>query len=138
MRDYNILYELWREKATADQDLIAELENVKGDDKEILERFWRDLEFGTGGLRGVIGAGTNRMNVYTVGQATQGLADYLNENFDTPTVAIGHDSRNKSDLFAKEAASVLAGNGIKVYFYKELKPTPMVSFAIRSLNAAPA
>jgi phosphoglucomutase len=136
MRDYNILYELWREKATADQDLIAELENVKGDDKEILERFWRDLEFGTGGLRGVIGAGTNRMNVYTVGQATQGLADYLNENFDTPTVAIGHDSRNKSDLFAKEAASVLAGNGIKVYFYKELKPTPMVSFAIREFKCS--
>lgn len=136
MRDYKSIYEIWLKKAVAEPELKKELEDIKDNDSEILDRFWRDLEFGTGGLRGVIGAGTNRMNIYTVGQATQGLADYLNEHFRNPSVAIGHDSRINSDLFARRAASVLAGNGIKVYFYKELKPTPMVSFAIREFKCS--
>ena len=129
--DINALYNEWLEKATGDPDLKAELESFKGNDDEILDRFYRSLEFGTAGLRGVIGAGTNRMNIYTVGRATQGLADYLNANYDNPSVAIGYDSRIKSDLFSKEAASVLAANGVKVYIYDELEPTPCLSYAIR-------
>ncbi len=130
------LYNEWLNKAVEDKDLTAELESVKGNDEEIYDRFYRTLEFGTAGLRGIIGAGTNRMNVYTVNQATQGLADYLKENFEKPSVAIAHDSRNKSDLFAKSAACVLAANGIKVYLYKELVPTPMLSFAVRRLECS--
>lgn len=129
------LYTQWLEKATADPDLQAELQAIAGQDEKIRDRFDRSLEFGTAGLRGVIGAGTNRMNVYTVGRATQGLADYLNAKYDHPSVAIGYDSRIKSDLFSKEAAAVLAGNGIKVYLYKELEPTPCLSFAVRQLGA---
>lgn len=129
--DINALYNEWLEKATGDPDLKAELESIKGNDDEILDRFYRSLEFGTAGLRGVIGAGTNRMNIYTVGRATQGLADYLNANYDNPSVAIGYDSRIKSDLFSKEAASVLAANGVKVYIYDELEPTPCLSYSIR-------
>ena len=129
--DINALYNEWLEKATGDPDLKAELESIKDNDDEILDRFYRSLEFGTAGLRGVIGAGTNRMNIYTVGRATQGLADYLNANYDNPSVAIGYDSRIKSDLFSKEAASVLAANGVKVYIYDELEPTPCLSYAIR-------
>ncbi len=136
MNDVKALYELWRTKATLDPDLIAELDSVAGNDDEISDRFYKSLEFGTGGLRGVIGAGTNRMNVYTVGQATQGLADYLNEAFDEPSVAIAYDSRIKSDVFAKEAAGVLAANGVKVYIYPELMPTPMLSFAVRRLHCS--
>lgn len=136
MSEYDKLYELWLEKANRDPDLKEELESVKGNEKEILDRFYKTLEFGTGGLRGVIGAGTNRMNVYTVAQATQGLADYLNANFDSPSVAIAHDSRIKSDLFAKTAAGVLAANSIKVYFYDELMPTPMLSFAVIRLRCS--
>ncbi len=136
MSNINMLYDLWCENAKNDPDLISELETIKGNENEINDRFYRSLEFGTGGLRGVIGAGTNRMNVYTVNQATQGLADYLKENFEKPSVAIAHDSRNKSDLFAKSAACVLAANGIKVYLYKELVPTPMLSFAVRRLECS--
>lgn len=136
MNDIKSLYSLWCEKATADSDLIPELQNISGDDDAILDRFYKNLEFGTAGLRGVIGAGTNRMNVYTVNQATQGLANYLNENFENPSVAVAYDSRIKSDVFAKEAACVLAANGIKVYLYPELVPTPMLSFAVRRLGCA--
>ena len=136
MNDVKALYEIWKEKATLDSDLKAELDSVAGDDEAILDRFYKNLEFGTGGLRGVIGAGTNRMNVYTVGQATQGLADYLNEEFSEPSVAIAYDSRIKSDVFAETAACVLAANGIKVYIYPELMPTPMLSFAVRRLGCS--
>lgn len=136
MNDIKSLYSLWCEKANADPDLIPELESIAGDDEAILDRFYKNLEFGTAGLRGVIGAGTNRMNVYTVNQATQGLADYLNENFENPSVAIAFDSRIKSDVFAREAACVLAANGIKVYIYPELVPTPMLSFAVRRLGCS--
>lgn len=126
------LYALWCEKATDDPDLQTELKSIAGDDEAIKDRFYRDLEFGTGGLRGVIGAGAYRMNVYTVRRATQGLADYVNEAFKDPSVAISYDSRIKSDVFAKEAASVLAANGIKVHIYTELMPTPMLSYAVRA------
>ena len=134
--DISALYNEWLEKADADPDLKVELENIKGDDDEILDRFYRSLEFGTAGLRGVIGAGTNRMNVYTVGRATQGLADYLNDNYDSPSVAIGYDSRIKSDYFSRESAEILAANGIKVYIYDELEPTPCLSYAVRKLKAS--
>ncbi len=136
MNDINSLYKIWSEKAVLDEDLIQELKSIEGKDDEILDRFYKNLEFGTGGLRGVIGAGTNRMNVYTVGQATQGLADYLKEAFEEPSVAIAYDSRIKSDKFAECAAGVLAANGIKVYIYPELMPTPMLSFAVRRLHCS--
>lgn len=129
-------YKLWSEKAVDDADLIAELNSIAGDDEAISDRFYRDLEFGTGGLRGVIGAGSYRMNIYTVRRATQGLADYVNGDFEKGSVAISYDSRIKSDVFAKEAARVLVANGIKVYIYPELMPTPMLSFAVRYFNAS--
>jgi phosphoglucomutase len=129
--DINALYNEWLDKAVADPDIKAELESVKGNEDEILDRFYRELEFGTAGLRGVIGAGTNRMNYYTVGRATQGLSDFLNRHFDKPSIAIGYDSRIKSTYFSVEAAKVLAANGIKVYLYEELEPTPCLSYAIR-------
>lgn len=134
--DVNALYNEWLLKANGDPDLIEELESIKGNDEEILDRFYRCLDFGTAGLRGVIGAGTNRMNIYTVGQATQGLSDYLNKNFENPSIAIGYDSRIKSEYFSKEAAKVLAANGIKVYLYDELEPTPCLSFAIRKFHTS--
>ncbi len=136
MNDINKLYDIWLSSATSDADLIPELESIKGDEEAILDRFYKNLEFGTAGLRGVIGAGTNRMNVYTVNQATQGLADYLNESFENPSVAIAYDSRIKSKEFAESAAGVLAANGIKVYIYPELVPTPMLSFAVRRLGCS--
>ena len=127
-------YMLWKEKAIKDPDLINELNNIEGNEELISDAFYKNLEFGTGGLRGVIGAGTNRMNVYTVGQASQGLAAYINSVTKNGTVAIAYDSRIKSDLFAKTAASIFAANGIKVYIYPELTPTPMLSFAVRRLK----
>ena len=127
-------YENWLANATQDPDLIQELKTINGQTDEINDRFYKSLEFGTAGLRGIIGAGTNRMNIYTVGAATQGLAEYINSITDDGKVAIGYDSRIKSDLFAKHAASIFAANGITVYLYPELVPTPMVSFAIRYLK----
>ena len=117
-----------------DPDILKELRDIENSDNEIKERFYKDLEFGTGGLRGVIGAGTNRMNVYTVGRATQGFSNYLNSEYTQPKVAIAYDSRIKSDVFAKTTAQVFAANGIKVFLYPELMPTPMLSFAVRYLN----
>ena len=128
------LYSLWCENAKEDPDLKAELEGIKDDKDGISDRFYRDLEFGTGGLRGVIGAGSNRMNIYTVRRATQGFADYLNQEYRNPSVAISYDSRIKSDVFSKAAAEVLAANGIKVHIYKELMPTPCLSWAVRALK----
>lgn len=128
------LYKLWCEKAVDDPDLQTELKSIEGDEEAIKDRFYRDLEFGTGGLRGVIGAGAYRLNIYTIRRATQGLADYVNGAFENGSVAIAYDSRIKSDVFAKEAASVLAANGIKVYIYPELMPTPMLSWAVRALK----
>ena len=127
-------YKLWCEKAVGDPDLVSELKAINGNEEAISDAFYKDLEFGTGGLRGVIGAGTNRMNIYTVGKASQGLAAYVNSVTKDGRVAIAYDSRIKSDLFAKTAASIFAANGIKVYIYKELMPTPMLSFAVRRLK----
>ena len=125
------LYESWCKNAVEDQDLIAELESIRGDEKEIYERFYTALKFGTAGLRGVIGAGTNRMNIYVVRQATQGLANYVINKYGKGAVAISHDSRIKADLFMIEAAKVLAANGIKTYITKELQPTPVLSYLVR-------
>ena len=136
MNDIHTLYDLWLQKTADDPQLHGELLAIAGNEAEILDRFYRDLSFGTAGLRGVLGAGTNRMNVYTVGQATQGLANYLNAAFDAPSAAIAYDSRINSELFAKCAASVLAANGIKVYLYPTLVPTPMLSFAVRELHCS--
>ena len=128
------LYEIWKKNATDDPDLIPELIKAAGNNELINDMFYRELEFGTAGLRGVIGAGTNRMNVYTVGRATQGIAEYVNSVTDKGSVAISYDSRIKSRLFAETVACVFAANGIKAYIYTELMPTPMLSFAVRELG----
>ena len=133
--DINSVYEMWKTSANEDKDLTEELERIKENEKDIYERFYTELKFGTAGLRGVIGAGTNRMNIYTVRRATQGLANFLNKKYEKASVAISYDSRIKADLFAKEAARVLAANGIKAYISRELEPTPVVSFAVRELGA---
>ena len=125
---------LWLDRAGEDPDLIAELREVQHDEKAVSDRFYRHLAFGTGGLRGVLGAGTNRMNIYTVRRATQGLADYLNATDLPKSVAIAHDSRVKGDLFAREAARVLAANGITAHLYPRLEPTPALSWAVRYLH----
>lgn len=129
-------YERWRSQALNDADLSEELKHIQDKPEEINDRFYRSLSFGTAGLRGVIGAGTNRMNIYTVGQATQGLANYLNKHAagNRPSVAIAYDSRIKSDVFAKESAAVLAANGITAHIYPWLSPTPTLSFAVRYLH----
>ncbi len=134
MNNVKELYEQWLSGTGSDAELHAELVSIAGNDDEILDRFYRNLEFGTAGLRGVLGAGTNRMNVYTVGQATQGLACYLNSKKDNNSVVIGYDSRIKSDVFARLSAEILAANGIKVYFYPEIEPTPFVSYAVMRLK----
>ena len=126
-------YNDWLESSIVDDNMKAELRAIK-DEKEIEDRFYKDLEFGTGGLRGVIGAGSNRMNIYTVSKATQGFANYLNERFEKPSVAIAYDSRNMSKEFSKAAALTLCANNINVYLYEGLRPTPMLSFAVRHLN----
>ena len=125
------LYDIWCENATEDKDLIEELKAIQGDEEAIRDRFYTALKFGTAGLRGVIGAGTNRMNIYVVRQATQGLANYVLNKYGKGAVAISHDSRIKADLFMIEAAKVLAANGIKVYITTELQPTPVLSYLVR-------
>ena len=138
MKNYMLTYSEWCNKATADADLVEELKSIAGDEAKIEDAFYRNLAFGTGGLRGVIGAGTNRMNIYTVAKASQGLANYVNANFDQKDrrIAVSYDSRIKADLFAKVAAGVFAANGIKVFIYTELMPTPCLSYAVRELNCA--
>lgn len=128
-------YEFWLENSYFDETTKEELRSIADDEKEIEERFYRDLEFGTGGLRGIIGAGTNRMNIYTVRKATQGLANFiLKEGAEKKGVAIAYDSRNMSPEFAQEAALCLAANGIKAYIFPSLRPTPMLSFTLRELG----
>ncbi len=129
-------YARWRSRNLSDADLHAELEAIGGDQQAINDRFYRNLEFGTGGLRGVIGAGTNRMNIYTVARVTQGFSAQINKTFGSPGVAIAYDSRFKSDLFAETAAGVFAANGIRVHIFRELMPTPTLSFAVRHLKCA--
>lgn len=131
-------YNEWLSKANVDADVIAELKDIASDETKIEDAFYRNLAFGTGGLRGVIGAGTNRMNVHTVAKASQGLADYVVKNFpeEKRSIAVSYDSRIKSDLFAKVASGVFAANGINVHIYSELMPTPCLSFAVRELGCA--
>jgi len=137
MEEFLKKYNEWLTDDFFDLDTKKELEGIKGNESEITERFYKELEFGTGGLRGIMGAGTNRMNQYTVGKATQGLADYIlenNPNGKNMGVAIAYDSRNNSSLFAKKAGLVLCANGIKAYVFDELRPTPELSFAVRHLG----
>ncbi len=132
------VYEQWLNDPLIDDETKAELKSIADQPAEIEDRFFRELTFGTGGLRGVIGAGTNRMNRYIVGKATQGLAQYVlkkKAGSGTPSVVIAHDSRRCSPEFALEAALVLAGNGIKAYLFEDLRPTPELSFAVRHLGA---
>ena len=131
-------YELWKKKATKDADVERELKEMAGNPEKMEDAFYRDLAFGTGGLRGVIGAGTNRMNIYTVAKASQGLADYIKKHFsqDERKIAVSYDSRIKSDLFAQVASGVFAANGIAVWIYDQLMPTPCLSFAVRTLHCA--
>ena len=129
--DIKQTYNEWLENAVEDKDLTAELESIKNNEDEIYDRFYTALKFGTAGLRGIIGAGTNRMNIYVVRQATQGLANYVLKKYGKGSVAISHDSRIKADLFMNEAARVLAANGIKVYITSELQPTPVLSYLVR-------
>jgi len=131
--NYRDKYNLWVNSPEIDDETRAELKNII-DETELEDRFYKDLEFGTGGLRGIIGAGSNRLNIYTVGKATQGFANYLNDKYTSPKVAIAYDSRHMSKEFSEYAARVLAGNGIKVYLYDRLTPTPMLSYAVRELN----
>lgn len=137
-KKYNIEYLRWIEMAVADPDIIRELKQLRGNDTAVEDAFNRNLSFGTGGLRGRIGAGTNRMNIYTVAKASQGLADYVSKHFSVSKrkIAISYDSRIKSRLFAETAAGVFAANGITVALYSELMPTPCLSYAVRALGCA--
>lgn len=135
MKDYNKIYEEWLSNPYFDEETKAELKAIAGDDNEIKERFYMDLEFGTAGLRGIIGAGINRMNIYVVRRATQGLANYIiKQGGASKGVAIAYDSRRMSPEFADEAARTLAANGIKAYKFESLRPTPELSFAVRELG----
>ena len=125
----------------SDAELSAELADMQakadaGIEEPMVDAFFQDLSFGTAGLRGVIGAGTNRMNVYTVGRATQGFADYLNANFENPSVAIARDSRNKGELFVRTTAAILAANGVTAYVYPRISPVPTLSWAVRDLGCS--
>ena len=132
---YKEMYEEWLNNPYFDDATKAELKAIEGNEKEIEDRFYMDLEFGTAGLRGVIGAGTNRMNVYTVRKATQGLANYINNvHAQEKGVAIAYDSRHMSPEFADVAALCLAANGIKAYVFESLRPTPELSYAVRRLG----
>ncbi len=137
MRNVKELYEIWKKRVT-EKELADELTLISGDESKISDAFYRDLEFGTGGLRGVLGAGTNRMNVYTVGKATQGLANYVLAHYNGAErkVAISYDSRINSRLFAEKAAGIFAANGIKAFIYKSLMPTPCLSYAVRRLGCS--
>ncbi|WP_302885921.1 phospho-sugar mutase [uncultured Slackia sp.] len=139
-RDVRVELERWIANVS-DEELAAELVEMKkaadaGDDSAAVDAFFQDLAFGTAGLRGTLGAGTNRMNIYTVGRATQGFADYLNANFENPSVAIARDSRNKGELFVRVTASILAANGIVAHVYPKISPVPTLSFAVRDLGCS--
>ncbi len=132
--DYIKIYNEWLEKAKEDPQITQELLDIKDDNDAVYDRFYTPLTFGTAGLRGVLGAGINRMNIYVVRHATQGLANYIKKKYGTGSVAISHDSRINSDVFKIEAARVLAANGIKAYITEELEPTPVLSYLVRNLG----
>ncbi len=136
MENYMKRYEAWLSYKNLNEELLCELKQIENNKSEIEDAFYKDLSFGTGGLRGVIGAGTNKMNIYTVAKATKGFGEYLIQNFSNASCAIAYDSRNKSDVFAKIAAATLAQKGVKVYIYSELIPTPMLSYAVRELKCS--
>ena len=129
-------YETWLAKLPKDDPLYAELVAIRGNEAEITDRFYQEIVFGTAGLRGICGAGTNRMNAYTVGRATQGIADYIKDSGEDPSrgVAIAYDCRHHSREFSELAAEILSANGIRVYLFPSLRPTPELSFAIRKLS----
>lgn len=133
--DFKLEYQRWLDETSVEASLKEELQTLT-DEKEIEDRFYQNLAFGTGGLRGKIAAGSNRINIHTVAKATQGFADYLNSQEEAPSVAIAYDSRNMSCEFAQTAASVLVANGVKVFLYDALRPTPMLSYAVRHLGAS--
>ena len=142
MSDIDVRAELahWIENVQ-DADLAAELADMQakadaGDDAAMTDAFFQNLSFGTAGLRGVLGAGTNRMNIYTVVRATQGFADYLNANFDNPSVAIARDSRNNGELFVRTTAAIMAANGVTAYVYPRISPVPTLSWAVRDLGCS--
>ena len=137
MADVHELLDTWIANVK-DEELLAELNTMKeqGDEDAITDAFFQDLAFGTAGLRGTIGAGTNRMNIYTVGRATQGFADYLNATFEHPTVAIARDSRNKGELFVKTTAAILAANGVTALVYPKISPVPTLSWGVRDLKCS--
>ena len=137
MVDVHELLDAWIAHVT-DEELLQELKSMKesGDEDAVTDAFFQDLAFGTAGLRGTIGAGTNRMNIYTVGRATQGFADYLVKHFENPTVAIARDSRNKGELFVKTTAAILAANGVTSYVYPKISPVPTLSWATRYLKCS--
>ena len=128
---YKERYSYWKQNVK-DEDLLKELDSLN--EEQIEDSFYKDLSFGTGGLRGVLGAGSNRLNIYTVAKATKGLSEYLKKHYPDPSVAIGYDTRINSDLFSKTAAEVLAQNGIRAHIYKEPLPVPTLSYAVRALN----
>ena len=132
--DHSKIYNEWLKKAVEDPALVKELGEISGDNDAVYDRFYTALKFGTAGLRGVLGAGTNRMNIYVVRQATQGMANYIVKRYGTGSVAISYDSRINSDVFAKETARVFAANGIKAYLTTELQPTPVLSYLVRNLD----
>ena len=133
--NYKEQYQEWLSNPYFDEKTKAELKGIADDENEIKERFYKELEFGTAGLRGIIGAGTNRMNIYTVRKATQGLANYIiSQGFEAKGVAIAYDSRRMSPEFANEAALCLAANGVKAYVFESLRPTPELSYAVRKLG----
>ena len=135
MKEYLKEYQRWCESDEFDFETKEELKKIEGDEKEIEDRFYKGLEFGTAGLRGIIGAGTNRMNKYTVGKATQGLANYIIEkNVQDKGVAISYDSRKMSKEFSEQTALILNANGIKTYLFENLRPVPELSFAVRQLG----
>ena len=135
MKDYMKEYKRWCESEEFDEETKSELISIMGDEKEIQDRFYKELEFGTAGLRGVIGAGTNRMNKYTVGKATQGLANYIVEQgTQDKGVAISYDSRKMSKEFSEQTALILNANGIKTYLFENLRPVPELSFTVRELG----
>ena len=132
--DYKSEYKKWCTDDFFDIETRTELKSIK-DEKEIEDRFYKHLSFGTGGLRGIIGAGTNRMNIYTVGKATQGLADFIVKQTQSGSAVIAYDSRKMSKEFALDTALIFAANGIKAYIFESLRPTPELSFAVRELKA---
>ena len=135
-KNYKKKYKEWLEDINIDEETKKELKAIENNEKEKEERFYKDLEFGTGGLRGIMGAGTNRMNIYTIKKATQGLANYIkSKKTEEKGVVIAYDSRNNSKEFSEQTALVLNANGIKTYIFKNLRPTPELSFAVRELKA---